>query len=275
MGVHPFRTAAALVALSGVLLGGCGKLPREKAAADGIAVSGAVLVTPKTGAGSLSAKVVNRSGRDDEIVGVSAMHGSTKLFVFQGGGGGWELLPAGRGRALGPAIHGEPFVVRGIEPGQTVQLTIRFKHATPVTLKVPVVEDGPQYSTIFAYPLPTISNGRIVVRSSSPCAYVGYTIVSNGGVQRTMPADVVAVGPDGKKVAWKHQSATGGPGDIVATEEPRVVEPAADDAGCEGRGQGGDADYVDAAAVTVGQTVEVEFEFPAGLVRVPFHVMAG
>jgi hypothetical protein len=53
--------------------------------------------------------------------------------------------------------------------------------------------------------------------------------------------------------------------------EPAVMAPGEV---CDEPGNG-DADYIDAADVKVGETVEVAIEFPAGVVRAPFKIVAG
>jgi copper(I)-binding protein len=278
MGAHSFCTLAIVAALSGSVVAGCATSETQKPAdtfkAGGIVIKDPVLVTPETNAGSLSAKVYNKSGRRDEITNVSAKRGSTKLFVFQASDWGWSSLPLTKPRTLGIPIHGDPYVVRGVKPGETVQLTMSFKHANPLTFDAEVVADGPRYSKIAAYPLPSITNGRFVVVSGQKCAYVGYTISGNGA-QQSAPLDAVTVtGPDGRKIPWRHQTATGGSAEIGAPAGSADFEPQTDDAGCDGKSQGGDADYVSAADVKVGETVDVAIEFPAGIVHTPFKIVA-
>ena len=64
----------------------------------------------------------------------------------------------------------------------------------------------------------------------------------------------------------QHQTETGGPADITAMAGRRVVTP--------GSPRSGDADYVDASRVKVGQTVTFMFYFDKGAVKVPFKVVA-
>lgn len=113
---------------------------------------------------------------------------------------------------------------------------------------------------------PRFENARIVVRPGQKRAYVGYTVVGGGENQYASPSDIRAVGSDGRRLDWKHQTATGGPADVVAMDEPMTIEPATE--------VGGDADYFDASTVKAGETVRVTFKFETGPVEVPFRVVA-
>lgn len=113
---------------------------------------------------------------------------------------------------------------------------------------------------------PRFEDARIVVRPGEDRAYVGYTVVGSGENQYASLSDIRAVGPSGQVLDWKHQTATGGPADIIAMAEPMTHTPAT--------GVGGDAFYFDASTVKVGEIVRVTFKFPTGPVRVPFRVVA-
>jgi hypothetical protein len=127
---------------------------------------------------------------------------------------------------------------------------------------------------------PRFDNARIILRPGEDRAYVGFTIIGSGDNQYATPTRISAVAPDGRAIDWKHQTATGGPADIVAMEGKRVYEPAT--------GLGGDADYFDAAGLKIGDTIRVTFSFitmpdPSGgpmpaprstNVDVPFRVVA-
>lgn len=112
---------------------------------------------------------------------------------------------------------------------------------------------------------PRFQDARIVVRPGADRAFVGYTIIGTGDNQYASLSDIRAVGPDGRQIEWKHQTATGGPSEIVATAGRIVRSPPT--------GPGGDEDYFDASEVVVGQTVMVTFTFPSGEVEVPFKVI--
>jgi hypothetical protein len=100
---------------------------------------------------------------------------------------------------------------------------------------------------------PRFDNARIILRPGEDRAYVGFTIIGSGDNQYATPTRISAVAPDGRAIDWKHQTATGGPADIVAMEGKRVYEPAT--------GVGGDADYFDAAGLKIGDTIRVTFSF--------------
>lgn len=115
---------------------------------------------------------------------------------------------------------------------------------------------------------PRFENARIVVTPGRDRAYVGYTIIGSGEPHYANPTDVRVVGPDEHTFTWKHQTSTGGPADISAGDGRHEVVPASGP-------EAGDADYVDASDVVVGQTVTATFSFSGtGEVKVPFEVVA-
>lgn len=114
---------------------------------------------------------------------------------------------------------------------------------------------------------PRFEDARIVLRPGQDRAYIGYTIIGEGEHQYGSLADIRVVGPDGRAIRWKHQTATGGSAEILAVDGRHEFPP--------GTGpDSGDADYVDASTVEVGQTVTVTFRFHTGTVAVPFEVVA-
>ncbi|MFF5990842.1 copper chaperone PCu(A)C [Prauserella flavalba] len=87
--------------------------------------------------------IVNRSGRNDELVSVSS-DAATNVSVQ-----GDRAVPAGTALAIGPnepgagkQLHGE-IVLEGlkreIRPGQTVIATLTFRDAGPVDVELPVM----------------------------------------------------------------------------------------------------------------------------------------
>lgn len=262
---------AAMALLVSELVAGCSGTPvgtevDEPTARSEVVLSRAVLVAQNNGVASLAGTLTNNSRQTYETTSVQARRGPHQLQVYASTGG-VTLFP-GTSAPVGDA--GLAYVVRGVRPGQTVHVTVSLDRAAPVVLDVPVVAFGPKYRNhlvTFPGPPPTITDGRIVVRPGRKRAYVGYTIDGNGQVQHGRIEDVIVTGPNGGSIDWKHQTATGGPADIVALDGPRTEVPATE--------EGADADYVDAAAVKAGQTVQVSFEFPTGIVQVPFRVVAG
>lgn len=114
---------------------------------------------------------------------------------------------------------------------------------------------------------PRFEDARIVLRPGHDRAYIGYTIIGEGEHQYGSLADIRVVGPDGRSIRWKHHTATGGSAEIVAVDGRQEFPP--------GTGpDSGDADYVDASAVEVGQTITITFRFHTGPVAVPFKVVA-
>jgi hypothetical protein len=265
------RTCAVLAVLLGGLISGCRQAPinpkpHEATTQGEVAITNAVLVAADNGVATLAGTATNTARRPDSTVSIQARRGPHQLEVYASTGG-VTMFP-GKPAPLGDI--GQAYVVRGVKPGQTVHLTIVCERAAPIPLDVPVVEFGPKYTNrliTFPGPPPTVTQGRIVVGPGGKRAYVGYTINGNGEAQHGSLEDVKAIDPSGRSIAWKHQTATGGPADIYAPEGSMTVVPETE--------VGGDADYVDAADVHVGETIQVAFEFPAGIVKVPFRVVAG
>lgn len=257
------------------MVAGCGDKPRTKPSASGITITDAVLVAPASGAASLSAKIANNSWRHDEIARITARRGSDELPVYSLG---WEGLSIGHRNVLSSAELGDAVVVREVRPGQKVSVEFTFKYAPKARIEVPVVADGPKFAKVHVYrhPLPTITDGRFVVIPGQRCAFVGYTADGHGVIQSAALKDIRVTRANGQNVAWKHVTATGGPAAFIATEEPMSTEPAdwAPSEVCDEPGSG-DADYIEAAEVKVGETVTVAIEFPAGVVRAPFRIVRG
>ena len=275
MGGLSLRTLAVVAGLSASLLAGCEDQQRDTRPRSDIVITDAVLVAPRSGAASLSAKFANGTGQEDEIARISARRGVEPLSVYQPGHG-IHLIP-GVPSVLSSSLGGEMVVVRCVEPGQSVRVTFTFMHAPDQSLDVPVVADAAKYEEVNVWrQLPTITNGRFVVVPGQRCAFAGFTIDGHGGSQHASLDDITVTGPDGRDIAWKHVTATGGPADVFASAEPMDWAPAVMAPGevCDEPGSG-DADYIEAADVKVGETVTVAIEFPVGVVRAPFRIVAG
>lgn len=265
-----------VVVLVGSLLAGCSGADKVKPAAGGITITSPALVTPESGAASLTARIDNQTGHEDEVVHVSARRGATKLSVYQGRGATHDV-PRGK-HTMGTSMYdNDVVVVRGVKPGQSIRVSFDFEHAKSLTVDVPAVANGPGYKDLDVYEHPpSITNGRFVVVPGQRCAFVGYTVDGRGTLQ-TSPLDKISVtDPNGKRIKWKHVTATGGSAEFMAVETPRDVDPVDLKPGeiCDEDGKG-DADYIDAAAVKVGETVQVSIEFAPGVVTAPFQIVAG
>ena len=141
-----------------------------------------------------------------------------------------------------------------------------------------------KYLDVNATP-PRFENARIVVRPGEARAYVGYTLIDDVGQLFVRQEDITASHADGRPVDWSHQTATGGSSEI-GTDGTMGVEPATDVSPYE---LVGDADFFNAADLTIGETVTVTFRFraiqdvmawdgplpaPRAVVKVPFRVVA-
>ena len=282
----PTRYALALAGL--LLVASCGSesAPPPKAAPSTSAIPRAdvealdpVLVMNDDGSATLSASIVNNT---DEGVAVSNAYfddagiEGPQLRIFRSGT--FVVAPNGKA-ALGQE---EPATVRlanAPEVGTTVAFTLEFGSADDVgtaihsvPLKAPVVERTPKFDDVTdSKPSTaiTVENARITVVPGQRKAYVDGTVVAtiNDGAWE-LPT---AVDADGKPVAYRHQTATGGPYGIAAVKGKKL-ELGGGAPYLEGEG---DADYFNANDVTVGETITVTIPFQSGDVVVPFKVVAG
>ena len=111
---------------------------------------------------------------------------------------------------------------------------------------------------------PRIEAAAILVLSGVDRAYVRYTVIGHGANQYASQDQITAVRDDGKTIKWRHQTATGGPSDIVASEGRIQIGP--------GSRWGGDGDYFNVSDLGSTRTVTVTFYFPSGPLVVPFKV---
>jgi hypothetical protein len=113
--------------------------------------------------------------------------------------------------------------------------------------------------------MPRFENAEIHIRSGVARAYVSYSVIGSGPNQYAAIDRIRAVNDVGKALAWHHQTSTGGPSDVVASNG-RINVPA-------GSLSGGDGDYFNVADVRSSMTVRVTFLFESGAVTVPFTVV--
>lgn len=176
-------------------------------------------------------------------------------------------------------FESEAFVVHGAKVGQTVRVNIEFgdrgRKPTPdAKLDVPVVSaaEVPD-AVLFEGPPPKFSGATITVYPGEDRAVMGYTIVSRNGKEDRLdpstPEQIEGTGPDGAPIAWKKQQGCCILGQLVDALQKPVTVRAQDPSQAEVY------DYVDASRVKVGDTVTFRFPFLAGVVKVPFKVVAG
>ena len=112
---------------------------------------------------------------------------------------------------------------------------------------------------------PRFEGATILVLPEADRAYVRFTVIGYGANQYASLDRIKAVRDDGRTIKWRHQTATGGPSEIVASEGRIQRGP--------GSRSGGDGDYFDVLDLGSTKTVTVTFFFPSGPVVVPFKVV--
>jgi hypothetical protein len=116
----------------------------------------------------------------------------------------------------------------------------------------------------------TVHDAKIVVVPGQEKAYLGGWIEST--IDDLTFGRPTATGPRGRIIEYLHQTATGGPSEVVAIAGKRTPlnqPPYLDDVVL------GDADYVRASDVEVGQKITVTMRFPSGDVVTKFNVVQG
>jgi hypothetical protein len=104
-----------------------------------------VLVVHSDGRGTLIGALLNKAGRGDALVAVTGRSERSDL-TAEIDGAQLELPPdqlAQLGDDAAVSISGE-----GLNLGATVEITLRFQNAGPVTLEVPVVARSGDYATV-------------------------------------------------------------------------------------------------------------------------------
>jgi hypothetical protein len=267
-----------------LLLTACGSEsePRPKAEPSSTATPRAdvevldpVLVRNDNGSATLSAKIVNHT---DGVVAISNAYfddnrpDGPQLRVFRSS----AFAVAADGKAtLGLEAPATVRIANSPDAG-TVAFTLEFDNEDggwySIPLTVPVVERTSAYADVTeSKPITsiTVEKARITVLPGQRKAYVDGTVVATiNDVAWELPT---AVDADGRPVAYRHQTATGGPYGIAA-QKGKKLEIGGGAPYLEGEG---DADYFDAKDVTVGETITVTIPFQSGDVVVPFKVVAG
>lgn len=113
---------------------------------------------------------------------------------------------------------------------------------------------------------PEFEDAQILIPSGVDRAWISYAIIGHGRNQYAPIDRIKAVRDDGREIEWRHQTATGGSPEIVATEGRIEMPP--------GSLEGGDADYFDVLDVVSSKTVTVTFYFESGPVDVLFKVVS-
>ena len=268
-----------------LLLASCGTEsdPPAKATAtpspshrDDIEVLDAVLVMNNDGSATLSARIVNHTDEATEIsnayVGEHPYEGAAVRF-FQA----HNVVPANGRTSTGDET--DPVRIRVLDVaklGTTVPLSLDFGSAESlvkpqtIALKVPVVARTSAYDAVAGMKPNTatsIANGRIVLVRSLGRAYLEGTIRSTvDDASWDLPT---AVDAKGRPVRIRHQTATGGPygyAAVAAKDLPIGGSPPSKE---------GDADYINADDVKVGDVVTVTFPFQGGDVVATMQVVAG
>jgi hypothetical protein len=168
--------AALAAALTVTVLTGCSTgfdatSKKDYAPSDGIVAGDGdirvlnALVVAADGAddGLVSMSVVNRGEAADRITGIESDAGDVTL-------GGDTSLPAGSSVSFG--ADGTTATVSGLtkEPGQAVQLTIRFARSEPLTLRTVIVPATDDYASLTpsSPPTPAVLPTETPTESPSP-----------------------------------------------------------------------------------------------------------
>lgn len=245
-----------------------------------IDVLAAVLVMNRDGSATVSARIVNNTDQPRTIGDVTLRDPGDGEYPLRSFGlQAHSMIDPGETVTTGNI--GDPVRIRmfrDVTVGQEVPLDFRFDAEDTsfaeltVSLDVPVVPRSETYADVVGEKpntAITIENARIVVVPGQKKAYVNGTLVSTIDDQAY---DVpTAKNSAGKSVAYLHQSATGGPYGIFATKSEASeigMGPPYTDHGV------GDADYLNADDLTIGETITVTIRFGSGDVIVPFTVVA-
>lgn len=274
-------TTAAVACL--LALGACGTYNGPKAAPatepvqTSVEIKDAVIVASSSGSARLTAKIVNHSDGPLELVSATADEQEAVVSLNNTTGS----IPANAETSTGNI--NDPFSVRisdGAEPGIPMELALKFVRPDdpsddlpPVTFTAPVVARSPANDDLLGVPSNAIKvkDAVIVVVPGQEKAYVGGSVVSTiNDTAWTLPT---AKNAQGEPVRYRHQTATGGPYGLTARKGrplsfggPPYRVPEAE--------QLGDADYFNAADVTVGETITVTIPFESGDVVASFKVIA-
>lgn len=284
---RPARYVLATVLL--LLLGSCGTEsdPPAKATATpsptigashrgDIDVLDAVLVKNDDGSATLSARIVNHTAEASEIsnayVGEHPYEAAAVRFFRAD-----NVIPAHGKTSTGGET--DPVRIRVLDVaklGTTVPLSLDFGDAESlikpqtVALKVPVVARTSAYDAVAGMKPNTatsVAHGRIVLVRRLGRAYLEGTIRSTvDDASWELPT---AVDAKGQPIRIRHQTATGGPygyAAVAAKDLPIGGSPPSKE---------GDADYINADDVEVGDVITVTFPFQGGDVVAEMKVVAG
>ncbi|MFI5428953.1 hypothetical protein [Aeromicrobium sp. UC242_57] len=244
-----------------------------------VEVRDAVFIADTSGHALLTAKVTNRTDTELGLLSADLPDQDGLLIMDRSHGPIKGHATTSIGRIDDTYLAA---MIEGAEPGTDVTVTLTFEDLAtipavelpPISLTAPVIARSPDNDDLLGVPPDaiTVKDGVIVVVPGQERAYVDGTITSKiDDMTWGLPT---AKNAQGKTVAYRHQTSTGGPSGLTArTGEPtriggppyRVPDPE----------QIGDADYFDAADVTVGETITVTIPFQYGDVIARFKVMAG
>ncbi|WP_159539733.1 hypothetical protein [Aeromicrobium sp. 9AM] len=235
-----------------------------------------MLVRNENGLATLSARILNHT---DKVVAISnayfddARPEGPQLRVVRTG----AVNIAADGKAtLGHEAPAAVRIANSPGAGAAVAFTLEFGNDAgdwySIPLTVPVVARTATYNDVTDSKIITsikVENARITVVPGQRKAYVDGTVV--GTIDDSAWDLPTAVDADGDPVAYRHQTATGGPYGMAARKGKRIEI----GSGAPYKDGEGDADYFDAKDVTVGETIMVTIPFQSGDAIVPFKVVAG
>lgn len=241
-----------------------------------VEVKDPMLVTNRDGSATLSATLVNHTDQSVDINNASVKdHRDASLLVY----GRNAALEPGSSMRIGGVDDDYRIRLRDPFPYDSARLALEFMEhdgidAGPtVTFRSKVVERSAAHADVAnngPNTAVTVHDAKIVVVPGQSKAYVAGWITST--IEDYAYDLPTAIDSSGGLIAYRHQTATGGPYGIGAVpgQEIQLGSPPYLD-----REPHGDADYFRAKEVTVGETVMVTMKFPSGDLVTPFEVVRG
>jgi hypothetical protein len=242
-----------------------------------IELADAALVTNPNGSATLSATIVNHTDEEQEFTGYTIKRDGVAVRTRSFHLSAYSNVGAGKSVTIGTTRSTQIQVDDKTSVGQSLAVELNFglfdHRGEPIVVRanVPVVERTVEDDAVVGAkfnPHISVEGGKVVVIAGQKRAYIGGTVVSTvDDSSWELPA---AVDPDGNPVKYRHQTATGGPYGITAVKGRRMALGGPPFTPTEG-----DADYINANDVKIGEKLTVTIPFESGNVEAVFTVVAG